>query len=257
MAKKDYDEDEDWFEDELDESEEDNEKPKKGKKQGKKKDRKVFLWIAAFVVILAILLLIRFKYAVPAQQDVAQQPEKEASTAEAEEESQEAEEEAEQETMSKNKEREYEEAGVYEAPKHIGPDVVEKEDLPHVEEVVDTTTEPELFSNLECNYDYDSELLYISLRIYNVLGEDILISPRGISKGYNTYFLIRGVVDTDPGCGTELLQPGEWTECSKIGFDAPRFANVPGINRLSVQVPGKTEALLIECPEAPETSSEE
>ncbi|NQU78137.1 hypothetical protein HQ545_00025 [Candidatus Woesearchaeota archaeon] len=89
-----------------------------------------------------------------------------------------------------------------------------------------------------------------------MLDEDIKISPRGVYKGYNTYFMIRGIVDTDPGCDTELLNPGEYTECTRIGFDTSTYSNVEGINRVSVQVPGKTEALLVECPEAPAVDEE-
>jgi hypothetical protein len=237
MAKKN---DEEMFEDYEEEAEEKKPKKKGGKKR--KKAVKIIAWVVAFVVILAILLFIRFKYAAP---EVAPEeaPEEEAPPEEVEE----AYVPAPEETVVEAAE---------EAPKHIGPDVVPKEDLPQVQEVVDTSELPELFSNLRCEYDENAGLLYMSLRIYNVLDEDIKISPKGVQKGYNTYFLIRGVVDTDPGCGTELVQPGEYTDCRRIGFDTLRYGNVPGINRISVQVPGKTEALLIECPELPEDAEE-
>jgi hypothetical protein len=224
---------------------EENDKPKK-KKGGKKKKKvvKIVAWIVAFVIILAILLFIRFKYAATAEApeetteetapaDVVEEqyvPEPETSAAE-------------------------EEGSAYEAPKHLGPSVVDKSELPNVQEVIDTSAPPELFSNLNCEYDETADILYISMRIYNMLDEDIKISPRGVQKGYNTYFLIRGVVDTDPGCSTELLPPGEYTDCKRIGFDLPRYSNQPGINRISVQVPGKTEALLFECPAVPEESA--
>ena len=236
MARKNNNED-DWFEDDFEE-----EKPKKKKSRKKKnKTGKVISWASAFIVILAILLFIRFKYVVPSSEESMEEtPLEELEEIEEDEETE-----------------EYEEAGVYEAPKEVGTDVVERDELSEVYEVVDTTAEPELFSNIECNYDYDAELLYISLRVYNVLDEDIKISPRGVMKGYNTYFLIRGIVDTDPGCSTELVHPGEWTECRRIGFDAPRYANVEGINRISVQVPGKTEALLVNCPAPPGAEEEE
>lgn len=240
MAKKKNNSEDDWFEDDF----EDEPKPKKKKSRRKKKNTgKVIAWIVAFVVILAILLFIRFKYATPAEEvepepEVAPEPEVE-------------------ERYVPEPEETEDEGEVYEAPKYAGPDVVEREDMDKVYEVVDTTSEPELFSNLRCDYDYDAELLYMSLRIYNVLDEEIRISPRGVQKGYNTYFLIRGIVDTDPGCGTELLNPGEYTECRRIGFDNARYGNVEGINRISVQVPGKTEALLINCPEKPVSASED
>jgi hypothetical protein len=241
--KKDYADEEDWFDDD---DFEDEPKPKKKKKRKKKKKGgKVFAWIVAFIVILAILLFIRFKYTGPAEEVPV---EEEAPPDELEE----------RYVPEPEDEEGYEEGSVYEAGKEApGPDVVPREDLPKVQEVIDTTLEPELFSNIECNYDYDSELLYISLRVYNILEEDIKISPRGVQKGYNTYFLIRGVVDTDPGCGTELLPPGEWTKCDRIGFDTLRYGNLEGINRISVQVPGVTEALLVDCPKMPEAEEEE
>jgi hypothetical protein len=237
MAKRKRRSEDDWFEDDFDE----DIKPKKRKRGRKKKKKagKVIAWIVAFIVILAILLFIRFKYAAPSDEVDEELPhidelaeEEEGLTAEEEEEAE-------------------------PAPREVGPDVVEREELEKVSEVVDTTREPEIFSNVQCNFDNEAGLLYISLRVYNILDEEIKISPRGVMKGYNTYFLIRGIVDQDPGCGTEVVQPGEWTECKKIGFDAPRYGNVPGINRISVQVPTITEALLIECPEMPEVVEEE
>ncbi|MBN1544768.1 hypothetical protein JW898_04900 [Candidatus Woesearchaeota archaeon] len=245
MVKKDSPE-EDWFED--DDAEEKQPKKKKGGKK-KKNTKKVVAWIVAFIVILAILLFIRFKYAAPEAEEA---PFEELPPPEEVEEVYLPEPEESDESDAN-----YVESDTYHAPKEApGPAVVPKEDLPKVEEVIDTSVEPELFSNLNCDYDYDAKLLYMSLRIYNILDEDIKISPRGVMKGYNTYFLIRGVVDTDPGCGTELVQPGEWTECKRIGFDLERYATMPGINRISVQVPGRTEALLVECPAYPESHFE-
>ncbi|MBW2964164.1 hypothetical protein KY363_01780 [Candidatus Woesearchaeota archaeon] len=243
--KKNVNAEDEWFEDEDMEAEESKPKKKAGKK--KKRTGKAVAWVVAFVVILAILLFIRFKYAAPqadtaAQEETAPEPEVVTRVVPEPEETETADED---------------EGSVYQEPKYAGPDVVDKEDLPKVQDVIDTTAEPELFSNIKCDYDYTAELLYISLRIYNTLEEDIKISPRGVQKGYNTYFKIRGLVDIDPGCGTELLEPSEYTECTKIGFDNERYGNVEGINRISVQVPGKTEALLVECPAKPSTSSEE
>lgn len=240
--KKDEDE---WFDD--DEAED---KPKKKKAKKGKKKWKVLIWVAAFIIILAILLLIRFKYAATAPEET---PIEEAAPEDEIEERYVPEPDA-----TDSEQGAYDEAGegsVYEEPRHLGPDVVDKEDLPNIASNIDTSAPPELFSNLRCDYDEELDILYISLRVYNILGEDIKISPRGVQKGYNTYFLIRGVVDTDPGCGTELLQPDEYTDCKRIGFDLPRYSNQPGVNRISVQVPGKTEALLFECPEVPEESA--
>jgi hypothetical protein len=233
-------------EDEMFEDYEAEEEKKPKKKGGKKKKKamKIAAWIVAFVVILAILLFIRFRYATPSAAP-EETPVEEVPPDVVEE----------QYVPTPEKTAAEEEVSDYEAPKHLGPDVVDKSELPNVQEVIDTSAPPELFSNLQCEYDEALDILYISLRIYNVLGEDIKISPRGVQKGYNTYFLIRGVVDTDPGCSTELVQPGEYTDCKRIGFDLPRYSNQPGINRISVQVPGKTEALLFECPAVPEESA--
>jgi hypothetical protein len=234
MAKKDSDE---AFEDyDLDE-----EKPKKSKGGKKKRKSKTLLWVAAFIVILAILLLIRFKYAAPSAE--------EDNTSTQEDEAPEEEVENQYVTAPETTSEQYEK----EAPvKDLGDQIVYKEDLPQVQSNIDTSEKPELFSNLKCEYDETSKLLYISLHVYNTLGEDIKISPRGVAKGYNTYFKIRGTVDDNPGCGTEILAPGEYTDCKRVGFDNARYSNTPGINRISVQVPGKTEALLIECPQVPE-----
>jgi len=239
MARK-KDEDE-WFEDDA----EAEEKPKKKKGKKNKRSWKIAAWIAAFVVILIILLIIRFKYSAPAaEEQVAEEIPPPA--------------EVEEQYVPEPEESSYEESEegtAYEEPKYLGPDVVPKEDLPQIESNIDTSAEPALFSNMRCDYDATADILYMSIRVYNNIGEDIKISPRGVQKGYNTYFFIRGVVDTDPGCGTELLQPKEYTDCKRIGFDLPRYSAQPGINRISVQVPGKTEALLVECPEVPEESA--
>ncbi|MFH1064291.1 MAG: hypothetical protein V1729_04385 [Candidatus Woesearchaeota archaeon] len=233
MAKKKNGSDEDWFEDYDEEA--DGDQPKK-KKVGKvkKKKSKALLWIAAFVVILALLLFIRFRYAAPAESEEV--IEFELPPADIVEEQQ----VPEPETARPADE-------YSDRPSKLGDSVVTREDVALLEGV-DTTVKPELFGNVECAIDEESGLRYISLRIYNTLDEDIRISPRGVAKEYNTYFMIRGIIDKDPGCGTELLEAGEWTTCNKIGFDAERYANMAGINRISVQVPGKTEALLVNCP---------
>ncbi len=235
---------EEWFDD--DDDWEDEPKPKKKKGRKKKKTGKAVAWVIAFIVILAILLFIRFKYTAPDVDDTT------ATTDDA------PAPEVIKKVVPEPEDSTTDRGTTYEEPKYAGPDIVDKEDLPKVQEVIDTTADPKLFSNIKCDYDYTDELLYISLRVYNVLDEDFKISPRGVQKGYNTYFLIRGIVDTDPGCGTELLETGTYTECTKIGFDNARYGNVEGINRISVQVPGKTEALLVECPQKPvQDSSDE
>jgi|GEM_PF-4389023 len=231
--------------DSEDEAYEGYDEPSK-KKVGKKKKKntgKVIAWVAAFVVILGILLFIRFKYA--ATDAPVALPEEEAPADIVEE----------QNVLAPEKVRVENEESMRDH--ELGSQVVPKEEFEHIDSQIDTTSKPELFSNLRCEYDESSKLLYIKLRISNVLDEDIKISPRGVMKGYNTYFNTRGMVDADPGCQTELLQPGEWTECTKIGFDGERFMNTPGTNRISVQVPGKTEALIIDCPKIPEGADSE
>ncbi|MFC1722624.1 hypothetical protein ACFL0V_00640 [Nanoarchaeota archaeon] len=257
--KKQEDLDEDWFEDDDWE----DEKPKKKAKKKKKDKSYAWVWVLAFIVILAILLLIRYKFAAPAEAPVTEEFE---------------EPEYEEETQYLPESEESEGTGdddgyVYEEPKDVGDSVIDEEEIQtgkHTQHSIlgeptnedpeharDITDEPELFSNINCEYDYESEIPYISLRVYNILDEDILISPKGVAKGYNTYFMIRGIVDADPGCGTEVLHPGQYTECVRIGFDGEKYANLPGTNRISVQVPKKTEALIIECPESPVFDEEE
>ncbi|HII71649.1 TPA: hypothetical protein HA265_02740 [Candidatus Woesearchaeota archaeon] len=263
-------EDEDWFDDDDEEWEE--EKPKK-KAAGKKKERSTaWIWVVAFIVILAILLLVRYKYAAPSAEDVSGEDDK--STLEPEEETRYVP-ESERETASTTDEEEgYDSDYQYtEGPKDVGDAVVTDEEIQtgdykqasilgeptneDEEHARDISEEPQLFSNLDCDYDYDAGVLFISLRIYNVLDEDILISPKGVAKGYNTYFMTRGIVDRDPGCGTEVLHPGQYTECTRIGDDTLRYGNIPGTNRISVEVPKKTEALIINCPEIPVDVEEE
>jgi hypothetical protein len=242
MAKKDNEEDM------LEDYEADEEKPKKKKsKRGKK--TKTLIWIAAFIVILAILLLIRFKYSGSEAPKTETPVEEQAPPEQVEEQYV-----PEPDRTSADESEANAGPEVSEGPQDLGEQVKPKEDFPNVQSNIDTTGVPQLFSDLTCEYDETSKLLYIGLHIYNTLGEDIKIAPHGVQKGYNTYFKIRGVVDTDPGCGTELLLPNEYTDCKRIGFDLPRYANMPGINRISVQVPGSTEALLIECPDVPEDS---
>lgn len=255
--------DEDWFEDDEDWEEE------KPKKKSKKEKNYAWVWVAAFIVILAILLLVRYRFAAPSPDENLTAEEEELLVPEEEEETVYVPESEREETDQGQEEEGY----VYEPPRDAGADVVTDEEIQtgeykqpslmgeptnqDIEHARDLTEEPELFSNIRCEYDYDAGIPYIKLRVYNVLDEDILISPKGVAKGYNTYFMIRGIVDKDPGCGTEVLHPGQYTECKKIGFDGERYANVPGTNRISVEVPGKTEALIVNCPEPPEELSEE
>lgn len=119
----------------------------------------------------------------------------------------------------------------------------------------DLTGTPERFSNFECKADEETGIRYISLKVTNTNeDQEFMISPKGIAKGYNTYFMIRGMVDMDPGCADEQLAPGESTVCTMIGKDDARYGNVVGINRLTIQSPdndGKTnsEAVVVNCPE--------
>ncbi len=265
MAKKKKVEDdfeEDWFED--DDWDEEEEKPKKKKSRKKKEKSYAWVWVLAFIAILAILLLIRYKYSAAPQ------------TIEDNSNASETQPPVEENTVyvpegdnsdngnydNENYGREYD-GGV----KDLGPAVVTDEDIKTGEykqktllgeptnsdeqHAIDITDKPQLFSNIDCQYDPESGIPYISLRIYNTLNKTILISPRGVAKGYNTYFMIRGIVDEDPGCDTEIVEPGQWTECKRIGFDGKKYANVAGINRISIEVPDKTEALLVNCPEPP------
>ncbi|MBW2971919.1 hypothetical protein KY359_02685 [Candidatus Woesearchaeota archaeon] len=118
----------------------------------------------------------------------------------------------------------------------------------------DYTAEPMRFSNFDCVKDEETGIRYITLKVTNTNADrPFMISPKGVSKGYDTYFLIRSLVDMDPGCQTEELAAGESTVCLKIGLDDERYGNPEGTNRLTIQSPdndGKklTEAVVVNCP---------
>jgi hypothetical protein len=119
----------------------------------------------------------------------------------------------------------------------------------------DYTGEPVRFSNFECTKDETTGVRYISVKLTNTnTAGSFMISAKGIAKGYNTYFMMRGMVDENPGCEVEELAPGESVVCSKIGKDDMRYGNVAGTNRLTIESPGNdgkkvTEAVVVNCPE--------
>ncbi|MBW2967565.1 hypothetical protein KY362_03700 [Candidatus Woesearchaeota archaeon] len=118
----------------------------------------------------------------------------------------------------------------------------------------DLTASPERFSNFECRKNEEG-IRYISVKVTNTNADrPLLISPKGVAKGYDTYFLVRGLVDMDPGCAVEELGAGESTVCTKIGPDTEKYGNPAGINKLNIQSPdndGKkyTESVVVNCPE--------
>ena len=117
----------------------------------------------------------------------------------------------------------------------------------------DYTTEPVRFSNFDCVKDETTGLRYISIKVTNTNADkSFMISPKGVAKGYDTYFLVRGMVDMDPGCQVEELAAGESTVCNKIGLDQERYGNTEGTNRLTIQSPNNdgaklTEAVVVNC----------
>ncbi|MBU2561425.1 MAG: hypothetical protein KKD17_03940 [Nanoarchaeota archaeon] len=119
----------------------------------------------------------------------------------------------------------------------------------------DYTTEPQRFSNFDCVKDETTGIRYVTLKVTNTNADrSLMISPKGVAKGYDTYFMIRGLVDKDPGCQVEELVAGESTVCLKIGLDDERFGNPAGTNRLTIQSPDNdgrklTEAVVVNCPE--------
>jgi hypothetical protein len=119
----------------------------------------------------------------------------------------------------------------------------------------DLTLTPERFSNFNCVKDETTGVRYISVKLTNTNKKtDFVISEIGIAKGYNTYFMTRGMVDESPGCEKETLAPGESTVCTKVGKDDTRYGNTEGTNRITIQSPnndGKTfaEAVVVNCPE--------
>jgi hypothetical protein len=117
----------------------------------------------------------------------------------------------------------------------------------------DLTAEPERFSNFKCTFDENTGLRYLSLKVTNT-NKDVsfMISPVGVKKGYNTYFMTRGNIDMDPGCGVEELAPGESTVCEKIGPENLVYTLTTGTNRLTIQSPNDdskmiSEAVVINC----------
>ncbi|MBN1544020.1 hypothetical protein JW898_01005 [Candidatus Woesearchaeota archaeon] len=119
----------------------------------------------------------------------------------------------------------------------------------------DYTTEPVRFSNFDCVKDETTGIRYITIKVTNTNADrSLMISPKGVAKGYDTYFLIRGLVDMDPGCQVEELLAGESTVCLNIGLDDERYGNPAGTNRLTIQSPDNdgrklTEAVVVNCPE--------
>jgi hypothetical protein len=119
----------------------------------------------------------------------------------------------------------------------------------------DYTAAPVRFSNFDCIKDETTGIRYVSVKVTNTNADrPFLISPKGVAKGYDTYFLVRGMVDTDPGCQVEELAAGESTVCNKIGLDQERYGNTEGTNRLTIQSPNNdgaklTEAVVVNCPE--------
>lgn len=215
-------------------------KDDKNKKNKEKKTKpslsshvQILLWVVAIIFIIALLLFIRSREPTP---DATIHPDENISKKKF----------LEPVAPIKDESDFYTTTESHEEERKVGIDVVDKDELANPAGV-DVTSHPELFSNIECLNDTESGLFYINLRIYNDLEDAMRISNIGVSKGYNTYFLIRGIVDKDPGCSKEILEPGDMTVCDKIGFDDARFALKSGLNRISVQVPGKTEALLVEC----------
>jgi hypothetical protein len=117
----------------------------------------------------------------------------------------------------------------------------------------DYTAAPVRFSNFDCVKDETTGIRYISIKVTNTNADrPFMISPKGVAKGYDTYFMVRGMVDTDPGCAVEELAAGESTICSKIGLDQERYGNTEGTNRLTIQSPNNdgaklTEAVVVNC----------
>jgi len=119
----------------------------------------------------------------------------------------------------------------------------------------DLTSEPVRFSNFDCKKDETTGIRYISVKVTNTNSvRSFMISKIGVAKGYDTYFLVRSLVDEDPGCAVEELKAGESTVCDKIGKDNARYGNTAGTNKLNIQSPGDdgnkmTESVVVNCPE--------
>ncbi|RME77783.1 hypothetical protein D6774_03270 [Candidatus Woesearchaeota archaeon] len=116
---------------------------------------------------------------------------------------------------------------------------------------IDASGNLERVSNVACSQNANGERM-ISLTLTNVNSErPYKISNNGVQKGFDTYFLVRGIVVKNPGCEDTELAPGESTTCSTIGGTGS-YANIEGTNRVAVQTPNddglsRTEAFLVNC----------
>jgi len=117
---------------------------------------------------------------------------------------------------------------------------------------VDVTEELVKISNVQCVKNSDG-LRMISAKLTNVNKERAYkISTTGVQKGFDTYFMVRGNVVYNPGCGSNELAPGQATMCTTIGQTNPSYANTEGTNRVSVQVPNddglsRSDVFLVNC----------
>ena len=262
QSKKEEDFDEDFDDEELEEDIEE-EKPKKEKK---KKEGTTIKWVIGFVILLLILFYIRHnsldagtEIEEPATTDEQATAEESSDLLEKTDDTQLTPTEKEDGKITADTEqptgkvddelKETTENAVNEESVSVADETnEEKEFLSEEELAIDVSNTPQLLSDVKCEKDEENGNSYISLKLTNVGEENFMISHKGVSKNYNTYFSIRSLVDNNPGCNQEELTPGESTTCTKIGLDTAPFVNVKGINRLSIQAPGQTEALLIECP---------
>lgn len=219
------------------------------RKAAPEKSNKFLIWAVVIVVIVVILFLMRGGKEAP-EAPTAPAPVVEAPVVKDTSQVEDLDKNAVPETAPGESLLQEEElaTGEYTQESRVGDPQFEDEQL-----AKDTTAEPERFSNFECSLDEETGLRYLSLKVTNINEErPMLISHVGVSKEYNTYFMTRGNIDFDPGCGVEELAPGESTVCSKVGPENPVYTLTEGINRLNIQTKDDsgslvTEAVIINC----------
>lgn len=216
----------------------------------KKESNKFLIWAIVVVVIVVLIFLIRgVKQAEVEPEAEVEAPVVEAPVVEAPEV-----EEVEDEVPETAPGEDFVEEGDLESGDYAQQSLIGNPQYGEAALAKDLTPSPEKFSNFECALDDETGMRYISLKVTNTNSDvAFMISEAGIQKGYNTYFMIKSMVDDAPGCGVEELAPGEVTICDGVGLDNPRFTLTEGINRLTIQSPndeGKTraEAVIVDCP---------
>jgi len=79
----------------------------------------------------------------------------------------------------------------------------------------------------------------ISLSVANNLNEEIRLQN---TADPNIRFVTNGIVDNEPGCGTDTLAPGDVTTCNEVGINLRE-----GANQLVVYTKAQTFSQTVIC----------